>query len=383
VKEVTQVLVVNPRSTSTKVGVFVRDAVEVSSIRCKWACTLTHTDRELEKFRGWPALAQAEFRAGVIREALEAEGFGQLPFAAIGGRGGLLPPMECGTWLVNDAMIEELRLARRGEHACNLGAVLARRFAHQVGVEAYIVDPVTVDEWQDCARFSGSPLIERRAIGHALNIKAVARRFALEQQRAYEDLRLIVTHLGSGITVSAHREGRMIDQNAPEEGPFGPDRTGWLPVRQLIHRCFAGEFNEKQVDRMVFGEGGLYAYLGTRDLREVELRIDSRDGQAEAVYAAMIYQVAKEIGAMAAVLEGRVDAVLLTGGMAHSARLIDGLRSYIGWIAPVAVYPGEDELRALAEGVLRVLNSEEPAKIFRAVEAIAAHRERLVVQGLE
>jgi butyrate kinase len=172
-------------------------------------------------------------------------------------------------------------------------------------VVAYIVDPVTVDEWQDCARFSGSPLIERTAIGHALNIKAVARRFAREQRRDYGQLRLIVVHLGSGITGSTHRDGRMIDQNAPEEGPFGPDRTGSLPVRQLIHRCFSGEWNEKRLDRTVFGEGGLYAYLGTRDLEEVELRIDFGDRQAEAVYQAMIYQIAKGTGAMAAVLEGR------------------------------------------------------------------------------
>jgi len=292
--------------------------------------------------------------------------------------------MECGTWLVNDAMVEELRGARRGEHACNLGAVLALQFAQAAGVDAYIVDPVTVDEWQPCARLSGSPLIERSSIGHALNIKAVARRFSREQQRPYDQMRLIVVHLGSGITVSAHRGGRMIDQNTPDEGPFGPDRTGWLPVRQLIWRCFSGEFNEKQLDRMVFGEGGLFAYLGTRDLQEVERRIDAGDPHASVVYDAMVYQIAKEIGAMAAVLQGQVDAVLLTGGMAHSERLVNCLRSYIDWIAPVSVYPGEDELRALAEGVLRVLNGEEQAKTFRVSEPTQApHRDPLVVHGLE
>jgi butyrate kinase len=392
VKEGSRVLVINPGSTSTKVGVFAQPAVSQTSnlpdcntpVAEEFCGNLHHSDKDLEKFRGWPARAQADFRTVVIQKALLTAGFNGAQFAAVAGRGGLLPPMECGTWLVNDAMIEELRQARRGDHACNLGAVLALEFARAAGVAAYIVDPVTVDEWQDCARLSGSPLIERTSIGHALNIKAVARRFAREQERVYEKMRLIVVHLGSGITVSAHCGGRMIDQNTPEEGPFGPDRTGSLPVRQLIRQCFTEKFNEKQLDRMVFGEGGLFAYLGTRDLEQVERRIDAGDSQASAVYDAMIYQIAKETGAMATVLQGQIDAILLTGGMAHSERLVGRLRSFIEWIAPVFVYPGEDELRALAEGVFRVLNGEEEAKIFRVTEPSAApHRDPLVIQGPE
>lgn len=370
-KNGTRVLVINPGSTSTKIGVFRRDGAE-------WTFTARHDDRELDRFRGWSLLAQTGFRAEVIRNALAAAGYDPAGFAAVAGRGGFLPPMACGTWLVNDAMVEELRLARRGEHASNLGAVLALQFARQAGVNAYIVDPVTVDEWQDCARVSGTPLIERSPIGHVLNIKATARRFAREQGRDYAALRLIIIHLGSGITVSAHRGGRMIDQNTPEEGPLGPDRTGWLPVRQLINLCFSGRYNQRQLDRMVFGEGGLYAYLGTRDLVEVEQRIDAADQLADQVYEAMIYQVAKEAGAMAAVLEGRVDAVLLTGGMANSKRLVSRLRAFIEWIAPVSVYPGEDELLALAEGVFRVLDGEEQAKIFASTELKKEGREALV-----
>ena len=201
----------------------------------------------------------------------------------------------------------------------------------------------------------------------------------------YEDLRLIVIHLGSGITVSAHRGGRMIDNNTPEEGPFGPDRSGSLPVRELIKVSSSGAFTQKQLDRMVFGEGGLFAYLGTRDLREVERRMDAGEVEAAAVYEAMIYQIAKEAGAMAAVLQGRVDAVLLTGGMAHSARMVSGLNAYIDWIAPVAVYPGEDELRSLAEGVFRVLDGEEAVKRIWDEGREPAHpatREALVI-GLE
>jgi butyrate kinase len=343
---------------------------------------IRHGDEELEQFRGRSMMARTGYRAGLIEKALRAAGYDPRQFSAVAGRGGFLPPMECGTYLVDDAIIEELRLARRGEHASNLGAVLALRFAQAAGVNAYIVDPVTVDEWQDCARVSGSPLVQRSCVGHALNIKAVARRFAREQGRAYAELRLIVAHMGSGITVSAHRDGRMIDNNTPEEGPFGPDRTGWLPVRELIKVCFGGAYNEKQLDRMVFGEGGLFAYLGTRDLSEVERRIDAGDAKAKAVYDAMIYQIAKEAGAMAAVLCGSVDALLLTGGMAHSQRMVERLRGYIEWIAPITVYPGEDELLALAEGVFRVLDGEETAKRLETPAATARAREALVI-GLE
>ncbi len=360
-----RVLVLNPGTTSTKFGIYTRAGEEM-------ARNIHHGDDEMERFRGRPMLDRLEYRAELIAAALGEAGYsesgkGEDCWAAVAGRGGLLPPMECGTYLVDDAMVEELRLARRGEHASNLGAVLALRFARTAGVNAYIVDPVTVDEWQPCARFSGSPLIRRTYIGHALNTKAVARRYAQSQGRHYAEMRLIVVHMGSGITVSAHRGGRMIDSNSIEEGPFGPDRTGSLPVRQLIKLCFSGTMTEQELDRHVFGDGGLFAYLGTRDLVEVERRIDSGnggagDGQAAEVFEAMIYQIGKEAGAMTAVLEGDVDAVLLTGGMAHSERLVARLRSFVEWIAPVAVYPGEDELRALAEGVFRVLDGEEAAK---------------------
>lgn len=372
-----RVLVMNPGSTSTKFGVFTRIGPE-------WVGTISHPDEELAMFRGMSALAQLEYRAAPLAAALREAGYDLKQFAGVGGRGGLLPPMECGTYRVDAAMVEELRLARRGEHACNLGAVMALKFARTANVDAYIVDPVTVDEWQDCARVSGLPLVTRSCIGHALNTKAVARRFAAETGTTYASLRLVVAHLGSGITVSAHRDGRMIDNNTPEEGPFGPDRTGWLPVQGLIRLCCSGTYNAKQLDRMVFGEGGLFAYLGTRDLREVERRIDTGDAEAQVVHDAMLYQIAKEAGAMAAVLEGKVDAVLLTGGMAHSARVVARLRTYLEWIAPLHVYAGEDELRALSEGVFRVLDGAETAKQMRTGELTGgeAKRKGLVI-GLD
>lgn len=357
-----RVLAINPGATSTKFGIFTRAGEELTR-------NIHHGDDEIQRFRGRPMLDRLEYRAELIEKALASAGFtpggkAAEPWEAVAGRGGLLPPMECGTYLVNDAMVAELRAARRGEHASNLGAVLALRFAQAAGVHAYIVDPVTADEWQPCARLSGSPLIARTYIGHSLNTKAVARRYAGELGRSYAALRLIVIHMGSGITVSAHRGGRMIDSNSIEEGPFGPDRTGSLPVRALIK--LSGIMTAQELDRHVFGDGGLYAYLGTRDLKEVERRMDSGEAEAAAVFEAMLYQIAKEAGAMAAVLAGKVDAVLVTGGMAHSARAVERLRSHVEWIAPVAVYPGEDELRALAEGAFRVLDGEEPAKRIEA-----------------
>ena len=332
-----RVLVLNPGSTSTKFGVYARDGAEL--VR-----TIRHSDEELERFRGKPVLAQLDYRAQLIEQALAAAGYATDGFAAVAGRGGFLPPAACGTYLVDNAMVEELRLARRGEHASNLGASLTLRFAQTAGVNAYIVDPVTVDEWQECARLTGSPLVERTSIAHALNTKAVARRYAREQARTYQELRLIVAHLGSGITVSAHQDGRMIDSNTIEEGPFGVDRSGGLPVRALIKLCFSGKYTQDQLDRHVFGDGGLSAYLGTRDLIEVERRIDAGDREAARVFEAMVYQIGKEAGAMAVALKGKVDAVLLTGGMAHSNKVVTLLRDALDWIAPIRIYPGEDEL---------------------------------------
>jgi butyrate kinase len=355
--ESSRVLVLNPGGTSTKFGVYTEDGAE-------WVRAIAHGDEEIARFRGKSMLDRLDYRTELVRGALEEAGYAVDGFAAVAGRGGLLPPLPCGAYLVDDAMLQELRLARLGQHASNLGAFMALRFAQASGVNAYIVDPVTVDEWQPCARLTGSPLVQRTSIGHALNAKAVARRYAREVGRPYPALRLIVAHLGSGITVSAHQDGRMIDSNSIEEGPFGVDRSGGLPVRALVRLCFSGQFTQAQLDRHVFGDGGLFAYLGTRDLIEVERRIDAGDRHAAAVFDAMIYQIGKEAGAMAAVLKGKADAVLLTGGMAYSEKAVSQLRGSIEWIAPIRLYPGEDELQALAEGVFRVLSGEEQAKRF-------------------
>jgi len=353
-----RVLVINPGSTSTKLGVYTKDGPEL--VR-----TVHHKDEDLAQFRGRPVLDQLNYRAGQIKSELQKAGYGASKFDAIVGRGGLLPPVASGTYLVDDVMLEQLRLARRGEHASNLGAVLAHSFARQCGVNAYVVDPVSVDEWQDCARISGSALVQRSCLSHALNTKAVARRFAREQHREYKEMRLIVVHMGSGISVSAHQNGQMIDNNTGEDGPFGIDRSGSLPVQQLIRLCFSGVYTQKQLDHLVFGAGGVSSYLGTKDWIEVERRIDAGDEQAAAIFEAMVYQMAKEAGAMAAVLRGKVDAVLLTGGMAHSKRIVTRLSEYLSWIAPIKVYPGEDELQSLSDGAFRVLSGQEQPKTLQ------------------
>ena len=355
-----RILAINPGSTSTKFGVFLGS--KAALVR-----NLRHSEAEMAPFRGRPVLDQEEFRREALERGLVAAGMDPYGFHAVAGRGGLLRPVPSGTYRVNQAMLDDLKAARRGEHASNLGAVLARAMAARAGVEAFIVDPVSVEEWPERALLSGLALIERQCLSHALNTKAVAKRYAREVGRSYEELRLIVAHLGSGISISAHEGGRMIDvADAVSEGPFSAERAGKLPTIELMHLCFSGKYTHQQMETLLWRGSGFYSYLGTKDLAEVERRIDNGDARAALVFDAMADQIAKEIGAMATVLLGRVDALLITGGMAHSHRLVAAVQAAVEWIAPVAVYPGEDELQALAEGVLRVLRGEEPAREYGA-----------------
>ena len=331
--------------------------------RPEFVKNIRHSDADMAQFRGRTILEQQQFRSRQIEAALSQAGHNVCELHAVVGRGGLLPALASGTYVVNHDMLEELQLARRGEHAANLGAFLAYGIAQRSGVLAYVVDPVSVDEWPECARLSGSAQLERQCLSHALNSKAVAKRYARECGRPYNSLRLIVAHLGSGISISAHENGLMVDvTNSREEGAFSTERAGSVPAMQLVNLCFSGSYTQKQVEALLFREGGLCSYLGTKDLVEVERRIAEGEIKAKTVFDAMVYQIAKEIGAMAAVLHGRVNAVLFTGGMAHSQRLISLLTEYVGWIASVTVYPGEDELQALTEGALRVLRHEEKSR---------------------
>ncbi len=355
-KEHYKILAINPGSTSTKIAVY-EDEKELFSV------SINHSAEELSKFNR--ILDQKAYRTELIKKELQQRGIEITSLSAVVGRGGLLKPLESGTYEVNDAMIKDLERAERGEHASNLGAVIAKEIADEAGVKAYIVDPVSVDELPDIAKITGMAGLEKPVLSHALNTKAVARRFAKEQGTLYEKLRLIVVHLGSGNSISAHVGGRMVDvTNSMEEGSFGMDRAGGVPCMQLLKMAYSGEYEFKTLKRKLFGEGGVYSYLKTKDFREVEKRIIDGDDEAVLIAEAMVYQIAKDVGAMATVLAGKVDAILITGGMAKSKWLVKNLKRRIEFLAPVHVYPGEDELKALAEGVLRVLRGEEQARVY-------------------
>jgi len=351
-----RILAINPGSTSTKIALFENE-------REIFYTTISHSAEELSRFKS--IMEQKDYRTNLVLKELEEKGVELSSLSAVVGRGGLLKPLESGTYEVNEKMIEDLKRAERGEHASNLGAVIAMEIAKMAGVKAYIVDPVSVDELPKIAKITGMKEIEKPVLSHALNTKAVAKRFAREKGTLYEKLRLIVVHLGSGNSISAHVGGKMVDvTNSMEEGSFGMDRAGGVPCMQLLKLAFSGKYEFKELKRKLFGEGGMYSYLGTKDFRDVEKRIINGDDEAILITDSMIYQIAKDVGAMATVLNGKVDAILITGGLAKSDWLIKNLRRRIEFIAPVHVYPGEDELRALTEGVLRVLKGEEQAKIY-------------------
>lgn len=352
-----RVLAINPGSTSTKIAVF-EDAAEV------FVENLSHSAAEIEEFP--TVIDQLEYRFGKIMAFLTAKGLAPRDFAAVVGRGGLLKPMVSGTYLITTAMLHDLKHSHYGAHASNLGAILADRVAREGGCPAYIVDPVVVDELAPVARLTGRPEIEKRSIFHALNQKAVAKRFAKELGRPYEDLNLIVAHLGGGISVGCHAKGRVVEVNnaLDGEGPFSPERAGTVQAGQLADQILAHRLSRETIARMLAGRGGLVAHLGTNDAREVERRIDAGDQEAALVYQAMIYNIARYIAAAAVPVCGRVDHIILTGGIAYSRYLTDKLKEYVAFIAPVTVIPGEDELRALAEGACRVLTGEEAAKEY-------------------
>ena len=352
------ILAINPGSTSTKIALFDNDTL-------RFEATIRHSTEELEQFD--TIAAQHDFRKSVIVSQLAENSVDLGALDAVVGRGGLIHPVSGGTYAVNDLMLADLKQGVLGEHASNLGGLIAHEIASQSGCVSFIVDPVVVDELDPVARYAGIPEIERSSIFHALNQKAVARRAAIARGGSYADYCFIVVHMGGGITVGVHRNGRVIDVNdgLNGEGPFSPERSGGLPALKLAKLCFGNETNLPQITRRVKGGGGLVAYLGTNDAREVNRRIDSGDTDAEAVYRAMAYQVAKEIGAMAVVVAGRIDAIVLTGGLAHDRRFCGWIEERVKFLAPVELYPGENEMIALAEGALRVLQGHETARQYR------------------
>ncbi|GAA0458203.1 butyrate kinase [Alkalibacillus silvisoli] len=355
-----RVLVINPGSTSTKIAVFEND-------HCLFEQTIRHQTEDLSQFSN--IIEQYQFRKDVILEALDYEGFNISKLDAVCGRGGLLKPIEGGTYAVNEAMLHDLKEGYYGEHASNLGGILAHEIANNVNIPAYIVDPVVVDELDDIARISGIPQLPRKSIFHALNQKAVARRAAQSIDLTYEKSNLIVCHMGGGITVGAHHQGKVIDVNngLNGEGPFSPERAGTIPAGQLVDLCFSTVYTKEQVHKMLVGNGGLVAYLDTNDALEVEKRIEQGDQEAKHIYDAMAYQIAKEIGSISTVLQGNVDAIVLTGGLCYGQEFVKEITKRIDWIADILTLPGENELEALAEGTIRVLNEEEEAKQYHSM----------------
>ncbi len=359
-----RVFVINPGSTSTKVALY-EDEREF------FVENLSHSTNDLAQFSN--ISSQYPFRFQAISAILERREIARESIAAFVGRGGLLRPIPSGTYLVDEVMLRDLQSAPLGEHASNLGGILANAFASAVGKPAFIVDPVVVDELDPIARFSGHPELPRVSIFHALNHKAVARKAAAKLGKSYAEVNFIVAHLGGGISIASHKKGKVVDVNnaLDGEGPFSPERTGTLPVGALVRLCFSGKYSKEEIQRMIKGRGGMVAYLGMNDMREVTKLVQSGNHHAQMVYQAMAYQVAKEIAAHGAVLKGKIDAIVLSGGIAHDRQFVAWIEERCSFLAPVLVFPGEEEMQALAWGALRVLRGEEKAKDY------ATEREKL------
>lgn len=359
-----KLIIINPGSTSTKIGIFEDENLIFEK-------TIRHTVEDLKEFD--KMYDQLGFRKEIILNTFKENNINIKGIDAVVGRGGLVKPIESGTYAVNDLMLEHLKNGYMGEHASNLGGLLAFELAKELDCKSYIVDPVVVDELQPVARISGLKEIERVSIFHALNHKAIAKRYAKSINKKYEDLRMVVVHLGGGVSVGAHEYGKVIDcANALNgEGPFSPERTGSLPVGDLIKLCYSGKYTYDDMKKKLTGKGGIVSYLGTNDAREVVKKIEAGDEEARLIYYAMAYQIAKEIGAVSVALRGKVDAILLTGGIAYDEMFTGWIKEMVDFIAPVHVFPGEDELLALCEGGLRVLRGEEEAKEYFAEKALA------------
>lgn len=350
-----RIFVINPGSTSTKTAVFEDEKVV-------WMAGGHHTVAETAACR--TINEQYEYRRDFVLRNLREAGIA-LDFDAVIGRGGLLKPLNGGVYRVNERMKHDLIYAKH-KHACNLGALIADEIAAQCGCPAFIADPVVVDEMQPEARLTGLPEINRKSIFHALNSKAVSAKYAKSQGKHYEEMNLIVAHLGGGISVGAHRKGRVVDVNnaLDGEGPFSPERAGTLPASQLVDLCFSGKYSRKQIGSMLSGNGGLMAHIGTNDMITVARQAEEGEEPYRSVLEAMIYTVAKQIGAMYVVLGGQVDAIILTGGIAYSHYCVERLKSRIDYLAPVVVMPGEGEMESLAYNALGALNGELPVQEY-------------------
>lgn len=351
------ILAINPGSTSSKLGLY-KELEEV------FVENISHSSKELNEFE--KITDQMDLRLSYILEFLSEKEIKLEKLSAVVGRGGLLKSVPGGTYAVNKKMVEDLKIGIQGEHASNLGGLLAKAIADKTNIPAYIVDPVVVDELQPEARLSGIPELERASIFHALNQKAVARKYAKENNLNYEDITVIVAHLGGGISVGIHKKGKVIDVNdaLSGEGPFSPNRSGGLPTFDFFELCYNDDYSYSEIKKRLVGNGGVVAYLGTNDMREVEKRINTGDKKAELVFKTMAYQTAKEIASLSPVNKGKIDAIILTGGIAYSKYFIEHVKELVKFIAPIKIYPGEEELKSLASGAYRVLKGEEQVKKY-------------------
>jgi butyrate kinase len=353
------ILAINPGSTSTKIAIF-------KNKQNIFTHTIAHSRQQLMQFNH--IIDQYDFRKKLILQLLNKHNYQLTDFNAIVGRGGLLKPIASGVYRVNAAMIHDLKIGYSGEHASNLGGLLAYELAQQTKNpdNAFIVDPVVVDEMEDIARISGMPEIPRRSIIHALNQKAVAYRYAKENNTQYEKINLIVAHMGGGISIGAHCKGRIIDTGSGNlgDGTFTPERSGGIPIYQFAELCFSKKYSFTEIKKMIIGNGGLLAYLGTNNIQEVKTRIKQGDKKAKLILSAMIYQIAKEIGAYATVLKGKIDAIILTGGIAYDKDICKEITASVKFIGKIVIYPGEDEMRALAENVYNALTKQLPIKQY-------------------
>ncbi len=351
-----RILVINPGGTSTKVAVY-DDQKEI------FRDTAHHTGDELKHFA--TVFDEYPFRVGIVKEMLEKNSIKLESIDAVSGRGGLMKPIVGGTYPVNEVMIQDMKDTIHGEHASNLGCVIARKIADEIGVEAFVVDPVSVDEQISIARITGLKEIDKKSWYHALNHKAVSRKIAEELGRKYEECNFIVAHLGSGLSIVAHKRGKMIDgSGGRSDGPFSPERCGGLLSYQLIELCFSGKYTREELVKKISGYAGMYDYLGTKDMVEITNRYNNGDREARDVLDAFIYQVSKEISRFGASLYGEVDAIILTGGISFSDLVVQGITRRVKYLAEVKVIPGEMEIEALAAGALRVLRGEEEAKEY-------------------
>jgi len=351
------VLVINPGSTSTKVALY-GDATPI------WSENIKYDQADLAEFN--QVVDQFAMRRDDLLKTIREKNLDGSSLSAVVGRGGPFKPLESGTYSINEQLLQDIRKGKvQAEHISNIGALLAHEIASEAGIPSFFVDPVSVDEFEALARISGLPELERKSLLHALNIKATAHKAAKDLNSPLTKMNLIVAHLGGGISICPLRKGYIVDtNNANEGGPFSPERVGGVPVSSLVKLCFSGQYTFPEMKKRLVGNGGLIAHLGTNDSIEIENRIIHGDDKARLVYEAMAYQIAKEIGAMSTVLNGEVDATLITGGLAKSDMLVEWISNRVSFIAPVKLYPGENEMESLALGALRVLNKEEEAKVY-------------------